>query len=112
MNTGPLNVWTIPLCGCVVQRESQPIVLSHEWLDHCDQQLSSDLVCLLADRRDGYITRAELLAQTGGADPTGDGPATASEHRAEKQKDESGSGPRVECGGEKREPLAGFGVAR
>ena len=112
VDAGTLNVRTIARRRRVVQRERQPFGSTHQRLDHRDQQRRGDLVGLLADRRNRRVTRSELRAQAGRADPAGDRPATAREHRAEEQKDQPRSGPPVECGSESRKPLAGSGVDR
>ena len=104
--------WTVPRRGGVVQRERQPLGVLDERLDHGDQESGGDLVRLLVGRRDRRVTGAELRAQAGGADSTGDGPAAAGEHGAEEQKGKPRCGSPVDGGGEKREPLADSGDCR
>jgi hypothetical protein len=70
------------------------------------ERQENDGLGLLTGRRDGRVAMLEVVAQPGGADPTGDGPAAASEDGSEEQQGEPRGGTPVEGGGEAGEPLA------
>src|SRR5438128_167316 len=110
MDTGSLDVRAVTLGRGIVQREGQPLGVTHDRLDRRENEESSDAVGLLAGRGDGGIARAELIAQPRGSDPTGDGPTASGEDRAEEQQDESWGRTAIESGNEIGEPLARSGV--
>src|SRR5262249_53975723 len=90
----------------IVQGERQPLGSADQRLDHREYEVCGDRPGLLARRRDGRVTGAELIAESGGADPAGDGPAAASQDGAEEEQGEPGCGSPVEGRGEACEPLA------
>ena len=110
VDAGPLDVRPVPLRRRVVQGERQPLGPAHQRLDHRQHEVGGDRLGLLPGRRDGRVARPELVAEPGGADPTGDRPPAAGQDGAEEQQGEPGCGPAVEGGRESGEPLARAGV--
>ena len=112
VDAGPLDVRPVPPRRRVVQGDGQPLGVAEQRLDRRQQQVGGDGPGLLAGGRNGRVAGPVLIAEAGGADPAGDGPAAAGQEGAKEQEDESGRGPPVEYGSDSGEPLARGGQRR
>lgn len=86
MDTRPLDVRTVPLCGGVIQGQGQPGGPLEQRPDHLGQETPGDAVGLLAGGSDGDVAGLKPVAELGRPDPGGDGPPTPSDDSPEKRR--------------------------
>ena len=90
----------------VVEGEHQPRVVGDERANHPAGEASGDLIRLLAGGGHGGVARAVVVTRAGGADPGGDGAATAGEDGPDEQVGRPTGRARVEDGGQDRKGAA------
>ncbi len=72
VDVGALDVRSVTWRRCLVEGEGQALGSGDQRLDRLNDQSCGDTVGLLAGGGDGGITGSELVAELGGADPSGD----------------------------------------
>src|SRR5262249_29725991 len=89
MDSRSVDERPIALSRRVVDRQGESRLIDDQGPDHLADQLGGDLLGLLAGGRDCRVAGVELIAQSSGTYPTGDGPPPTGQNRAEKQPGQS-----------------------
>jgi hypothetical protein len=112
VKAGPLDVRPIALGRGVVDAEEQAVGPGQHRLERRMGESGGHEVGSFGDSGDGGVGGPEVVADAGGAQPTGDGASAGGENRTEEETDEARGRTRVEEVGQLGKPLARSGGGR